>query len=275
MHPLRLAEVCPLDPDSAPLARAALARRTAGRHMVVGGYPDAWTGTDPATVLAGLVEAHVMRDASDFFRIRESDAFRTVLRLAAGQAGNLVNVSEWASVAGVSRGAVTSWIDILEQSGVAFLARPFAGGRRAEITGRPKVYTCDSGIRNAIVRCMDPIESRADKGQAFENWVAGQLGAQLSDLAPGDELRFWRSKAGAEVDFVLQRGGATIGIETKATAMRSPALGRSARSFIEAYEPELFVVINLALESEERIGRTVVRWAGPEALLDMAAATSA
>ena len=36
----------------------------------VGGYPEAWLADDPSHVLARLVEAFVMRDASDLFRIQ-------------------------------------------------------------------------------------------------------------------------------------------------------------------------------------------------------------
>ncbi len=40
-------------------------------------------------------------DASDRFRIRCPAALRTLLELAASQIGNLCNLAEWASVAGI------------------------------------------------------------------------------------------------------------------------------------------------------------------------------
>jgi hypothetical protein len=148
------------------------------------------------------------------------------------------------------------------------VVRPFVGGRRAELTHRPKVYLADSGLRNAIVRQFDPVETRADRGALFELWVAGELAKRLSPLSPTDVLRFWRSRSGAEVDFVVERPVGLHAFEAKATALRRPELSRSARSFIEAYQPRRFVVVNFSLAATERLGETDVWWVPPEAFAD-------
>ena len=83
-----------------------------------------------------------------------------------------------------------------------------------------------------------------------------------------DQLRFWRSKSGAEVDFVLQRPDGLLGIEVKATPLRAPKLTRGARSFIDAYAPRRLYVMNLGFVGEERIGETRVRWVGVEVMAD-------
>jgi predicted AAA+ superfamily ATPase len=77
-------------------------------HLVVGGYPAVWLSQTPEVLLADLLEAVVLRDASDLFRIGRPDAFRQLLHLLAGQSGQLVNLSEWASVLGINRDTVAS-----------------------------------------------------------------------------------------------------------------------------------------------------------------------
>jgi Holliday junction resolvase-like predicted endonuclease len=69
-----------------------------------------------------------------------------------------------------------------------------------------------------------------------------------------DEVRFWRSKNGAEVDFVVCRQDRMVAVEVKATALRRPQLSRAARSFLHAYRPSCFGVVNssLAMETEEQ-----------------------
>ena len=62
-------------------------------------------------------------------------------------------------------------------------------------------------------------------------------------LNPSDKLSYWRSKSKAEVDFVLEKAGALIGLEVKAQALTRPALSRSARSFIEAYGPDTVLTV--------------------------------
>ncbi len=268
LHPLSLAEVAGPVADAPSAVRAMRVRRLALRHAVVGGYPEAWLADEPGLVLRGLVEAFVLRDATDLFRVQHLDAFRRLLHLVAGQAGSLVNISEWASVCEVSRQTVASYVDILGETGVLLRVPPFVGGRRAELTGRVKVYFADAGLRNAILRRLDPFELRDDRGPCLETWVAGELVRQLSDLLPGEALRYWRSRSGAEVDFVVDGPDGLFAWEVKAAALKTPRLSRSARSFIDAYAPRQFTVLNTALYADQLMGNTQVRWRPPEALAD-------
>ncbi len=49
------------------------------------------------------------RPVSDRFRIERPDAFRGLLRLAAGQIGDVVDYSEWARVLGIAKSATTEY----------------------------------------------------------------------------------------------------------------------------------------------------------------------
>jgi uncharacterized protein len=264
LHPISLAEFAADEAEQPPLLAGRARRRTALRQAVHGSYPEVWFSADPHRVLAQLVEAFVVRDASDLFKIHHLGAFRTLLGLLAGQVGNLVNTSEWANICDISRGTVASYLDILQESHVAHMVRPFAGGKRAELTSRPKLYLCDNGIRNVLARQLTPFDERIDRGILLENWVGAELRKHLDPLHPMDELRYWRTSGGAEVDFVLTRPDGIVGIEVKATALKSPRLTRSSRSFIEAYAPVRFVVINLGYEGTERLDDTTISWVGPE-----------
>jgi len=96
-----------------------------------------------------------------------------------------------------------------------------------------------------------------DAGAVVENWVFGELMKALPWPAP---IRYWRSLSGAEVDFVVDTPGALLGIEVKTGAMRTPALSRSSRSFIKAYSPPQFWVVNRSLDTTREDGGTVIRW---------------
>jgi len=117
------------------------------RHQVLGGYPMVVTGTEPRRELAGLVEAFVVRDVSDRFKLRNPKAMRTILELAASQIGNLCNFSEWASIAGVHGTTVSEYCRLLEETHILRLLRPFVGGKRAEITSAPKVFFVEGVLR--------------------------------------------------------------------------------------------------------------------------------
>ncbi len=254
--PFSLEEAATVVEGPPRLAEHALAEQVRSR-MLTGSYPPVLLSPEPQRTLAELVEAFVVRDVSDRFRVRHVAAFQKVLELAASQVGNLVNFSEWAALAGVSNDTVAEYCRLLEETHVLRLVRPFVGGKRAEITSAPKVFFLDNGIRNQLFGGFSAAEGRADRGALFENLVYSELAKLTNPLLHG--LGYWRSKSGAEVDFVVSHRSRLMAVEAKVGAARD-RLSRSARSFIDAYEPERFVVASQTSRPDEEEGPTRVQF---------------
>jgi predicted AAA+ superfamily ATPase len=234
------------------------------RHAVVGGYPAVWLSETPEVLLADLLEAVVLRDASDLFRITRPDAFRQLLRLIAGRVGQLVNLSEWASVLGIGRDTVASYLEILEASHITLTLTPFAGGKRIELTSRPKVFLLDNGLRNRLIHDFRPLDEREDAaGPLLESWVATELWKILPD---GATLHFWQSASRAEVDFVIVRGDRIVAVEVKAGRLGRPLLSKSVHSFLAAYQPATTLIVNTGLSHRQPAGTAAageVEWLLP------------
>jgi uncharacterized protein len=98
--PLGMAELLPK--DVAETVRIMEGQSIREKLMLWGGYPEAVLSKEPQDVLGRLVEAFVLRDASDLYMIKNPQAFRKLLELSAGQVGNLTNYSHFAEVLGVS-----------------------------------------------------------------------------------------------------------------------------------------------------------------------------
>jgi len=259
LFPLSLGEISASWRALSPAGLAARRREALQRQLVHGGFPAVWLSEEPAQVLTQLLDALVIRDASDLYRIERPDAFRRLLELAAGQVGSLTNNSEWASLLGLNQGTVGSYLSILEDSHVIHRLPAFSGGKRREVTSRPKIFFIDNGLRNAVRGGFHEPGSRTDVGQLYENWLFSQLHTSLRPLGPV-RLHFWRSASKAEVDFVLASADGVTGWEVKSAALRGARLSRSSRSFIEAYRPAVFTVLNAGHRGEEVIAGTLVRW---------------
>jgi len=255
--PLSLAEVSHDLESLSGLARSRASEERLERHLIYGGYPEVWLGDHPEILLTDLVEAIILRDASDLFRIGRPDAFRRMLRLAANQTGNLVNLSEWASILGVARDTVASYLEILEAGHVVAMLPPYAGGRRSELTRTPKIFFVDNGIRNHLVQSFRSPAQRVDSGRTVENWVFGEL---RKTLPLGLDIHFWRSTSKAEVDFVVETVSSVVGFEVKAGTPGRPSIGRSSRSFIQAYQPTHFFIVSTRRFDRQQIGTTEVSW---------------
>lgn len=247
-----------------PVAVRHICEQIAAHQLVLGSYPAVYLAEEPAEkvmLLSDLVEALILRDASDLFKIKRVDAFRKLLALLAGQIGNLVNFSELASICNVDVGTINAYIEILEESHIVKRAYPFAGGKRREITGAPKLFFIDNGIRNQLLNNFSrELELRTDRGQLLENWVFTEI---YKVLPLQSSLRFWRSKASAEVDFVIEHAGDIYSLEVKFSSFKQARLNRSARSFIEAYTPVKFAVVNMGLEQGVKIDGVDVSFITP------------
>lgn len=264
LYPFSLAEVVAFEvPDPSPTAALLAATRGFERQMLYGCYPEVYLHDREERRLYDLVEAFVMRDASDLFRLKKPGAMRKLLHLMAGQVGNLVRMSEWAALCQVSAPTIAEYAGILEETHITRLLPVFHGGRRTELTAMPKVYFIDNGLRNLLVGDFSPVAMRADRGALFENWVFCELTKTLLHV---DELHYWRTRSGAEVDFVIHRPGLPpVGIEAKLHG-QSPKLSRGARSFLDAYAPSQLITVTADSEGEATISTTRCIWCRPHEL---------
>jgi predicted AAA+ superfamily ATPase len=259
--PLSLEEAAALVPPGlVPAIREARLRELWERIVVTGGYPEPWFDADPETTLHHLVEAFVLKDTSDLHQIERPAVFRKLLELAAADIGNLVNLTDWAGLAQASRNTVGRYLEIAEEAHVLRLVPPFAGGKRGEITGTPKVFFLDNGLRNAVFGGFKASSGRADCGALWENAVFNEIAKRVELL---DEILFWRSKSGAEVDFVVRRGNRMVAIEVKAAALSRPTVSRGTHSFLEAYRPASLGVVNASLRLDTVEDGVPVRFVRP------------
>lgn len=261
LFPFSLQEVAALVPTGlAPAIRDLRLRDLWEKLVVTGGYPEPWFDPEPATALHHLVEAFVLKDTSDLHQIERPAVFRKLLELAAADVGNLVNLTEWAGLAQASRNTVGRYLEIAEEAHVLRLVPPFAGGKRSEVTGTPKVFFVDNGLRNAVFGGFNASRERPDRGALWENAVFNELAKRLELL---DEIRFWRSKSGAEVDFVVRREERMVAIEVKAAEITRPTVSRGTHSFLEAYRPACLGVVNASLRLDTVEKGVTVRFVRP------------
>jgi len=258
--PFGLDEIEPVE-GRAPMAAEQARRARVEAMAIYGGYPRVALGEAPAETLAGLVEAFVLRDASDRFRIQHVAAFRRVVELAARQIGNLVVVSEWAAIAGVSAATVNDYLQILEDTHAVRLLKPFLGGQRAEVTSARKAYFVDNGVRNQVFGGFSGLADRADAGALLENPVFSEIWQSVNPIL--DTASYWRTRSGAEMDFVVTHQGRLLAIEVKLGDARG-RVTRSARSFVDAYQPDALLVANSERAPGTSLGATRVRFVRPE-----------
>jgi len=94
-----------------------------------------------------------------------------------------------------------------------------------------------------------------DLGKVLEGIVATCVS---SEFPSSMKLNYWRSKAGAEVDFILSDGKPIASIEVKAGGLKEIRVSRGYRSFLLKYKPEKSILLNDMLWAEKEISGCVV-----------------
>ena len=144
----------------------------------------------------------------------------------------------------VSSTTIRNHLDCLEQTFVIAKVSPFVGNKRTEITSNPIYYFIDNGFRNIALRNFTNLSSRSDAGLLVEGFIFQEIHKFRAQHYLDFDIHFWRTKSGAEVDFVLFKNrDQFIPIEVKFQSFKKPTVTRSFHSFIEAYKPTRGIII--------------------------------
>lgn len=209
-----------------------------------GSYPQVYLAEQKQVFLQALFNNYIQKDIIEFLQIGKPDVIQRLIGLLAHSSGQLLNFQQLAADCMVNVETIRHYIDILDQTYVVKLIKPYVGNKRTELTSNPVCYFLDNGFRNQALNNFSPIENRTDNGLLVENMVYQELYKYQIQERKNWQIYYWRTKAGAEVDFILKTNFDTvIPIEVKYQNTRRLNLTRSYRSFIDAYQPKNGFVI--------------------------------
>lgn len=205
-------------------------------YLIYGGYPRvaiSKTDEEKKTVLKNIYSTYFLREIKDVLGLTTDFSLSKLIKALSLQLGGLISYNSLSEVSGFDYKELLTHLNILEKTFICKRVPPFFTNKRTEIIKVPKVYFFDSGFRNTIIDDFRAYELRQDTGQLNENFIFAQL------TYAGKEVKFWRSKAKAEVDFILDKGG-LIAIESKSGG-RSET--KSLKSFKEKYRPNKTIIL--------------------------------
>ncbi|MDP3980272.1 MAG: DUF4143 domain-containing protein, partial [Chlamydiota bacterium] len=148
--------------------------------------------------------------------VRNLPGFARFLPVAALFHAQVINVEALGRDCGVARSTVEGYLQILEDTLVAFQIPAYENKLRVRQRAHPKLYWCDSGIVRSAKRQLEGLAIE-EKGALFEGFIAQLLKAYRElGLLKCDQISYWSAgKNSVEVDFVIQRGKELIAIEAK------------------------------------------------------------
>jgi predicted AAA+ superfamily ATPase len=186
-----------------------------------------WSGAFPAVFdrriappewFSAYVATYVERDVRQILGVMDLQAFQSFVRLCAGRAGQLVNLASLASDCGVTHNTARAWLSVLEASYVVVRVPPWHANLGKRLIKTPKLYFVDSGLLCSLlgIRKAGQLAEHPLRGAIFENWVVTEILKSRTHRGLPADLHFFRSRAGLEVDVVVESGMTLLAAEIKA-----------------------------------------------------------
>lgn len=215
------------------------------RHrFLFGGLPSFFAAKQlPEKYFQEWIDAYWAKDIQDIFSVGKRSAFQKFTELLLANSGGLFEATRYTAPCEVSRPTIANYLNVLEETFVVHVIRPFSTHKPTEIVMAPKVYGFDTGF---VCHAKGRSELRAeDLGFMWEHCILNEMHGQLQTRS----INYWRDKSGHEIDFVLRnkKDNSTTAIECKFLTQQDDsalaAIGKNFEVFRSHYpQGENFVV---------------------------------
>ncbi len=202
--------------------------------LLNGGYPEVIARPRQRGLwFASYVQTYIERDVRSISQIHDLSKFRRFLALLATRHGQMLNKTELAAPLGMSVPGITSWIDILQATGLILLVQPYFENLGKRLIKTSKMYFVDSGLVCHLlgIESDSQLARSPFLGPVFEGFVASEIIKAQINSGRRKELYYFRDQQGLEVDFLasLGKSGMTL-IEAKATRTPTTEMAKSMQS---------------------------------------------
>jgi predicted AAA+ superfamily ATPase len=209
------------------------------RALCRGGFPSAMGMEDEVARgmwFGGYVQTYLERDWRQLSNVGSLGDFQTLMRLAAGRTGRLLNESDLARDAGISQPTChrhMQWLEVgcLISRLEAFHANAASGMRKAR-----KLMWQDGGLAAwlAGIRSAEDVANRADVGFWLEQAVFQTLQVWRGMDSVLRRISHWREGGKRDVDFVLESPEGLVALEVKNSKSVTPSDCVGLRAFRDA-----------------------------------------
>ena len=200
-----------------------------------GGYPEPFTHPERDTALwhASYVQTYLERDVRSLRQVGDLAGFQSFLTVLAARSGQLLNLTDVARDIGVAVNTIKAWLSVLEATYQVIVLRPYFANVGKRLVKTPKVYFTDvgtlchlAGLRDATHAASGPLG-----GAIMETAVLSEIVKTAVHRGLTPRVFFWRTRAGTEVDIVVESTGKLVPVEVKLSATPRPGIAASIRTF--------------------------------------------
>ena len=172
---------------------------------------------------------YIQKDLNIMINILDLELFTTFIRILAANVSQPLNLSAVSRDIGLSVTTLSRWISVLEQSYIIFLLRPYYKNLGKRLIKSPKIYFYDTGLLAWLtnITTREQYENGILYGAMFENYVISEVLKRRYHSNLMQNLFYFRSSNGEEIDMVIEEGLQARYYEIKASFTYKPEFHRA------------------------------------------------
>ncbi len=153
--------------------------------------------------------------------------------------GQIWNAAPFATSLGLSQPTVRKYLDILTGLFMVRQIQPWYANIKKRQVKAPKIYIRDTGILNSLlgIKTEADVPRHPSCGASWEGFVIEEI---IHAVEP-DDVYYWATHQGAEIDLILFKGGKMYGVEIK--RQDAPTMTPSMRIALDDLKLERIAVI--------------------------------
>ena len=227
MHPLVWKEIKDRNPDLDSI-------------FATGMLPKVFLARSYQSQLRNYVRGYLDNEIAAEGERRDLGAFSNFLTFAASENTELMNFSNVSRDIGMSADTIKEWYQILVDTFIGYYLRPYRKGSKRTPVNTSKFYFFDVGVARVAARMPVPSETMTEYGKMFENYIFMELKAYIDYNMTDDELYFWRTREGYEVDFVIEN---KVAIEVKTARNITNKEIKGLRAFMDENAVKDYIIV--------------------------------
>lgn len=215
-------------------------------HALLNGLiPPHYKAKNAERKLSAYVDVYLKEEIKEESLVRNLDAFQRFLEVAALTDGEMINYNNIAQDCGVSASTVASYFEILQDTLIGYIIPAYRKTMKRRLVQAPRFYYFDVGVANYLLHRKQLVRGTTDYGHAFEHFVIQEIKAYIGYNHINEELTYWRTYTGIEVDAII--GEARIAIEIKSAEEVLPRHLKGLKAFAEEYPNSRRIIVSLDL----------------------------
>jgi len=197
-----------------PLVSAEIPDFDIYKAVRYGTLPRHYLISDPWKRLGAYISVYLNEEIREEALSRQLKTFSRFMEIAAFSNGEIVVYKNIAQDCGIDYRTVKDYFEILVDTLVGYLIPSFTNTQKRRSIQAPKFYYFDVGIANYLRNRRNVQPGSIDFGHAFEHFIIQELIAYLGYYQKMEQLSYWRTSSGYEVDAIIGNGNIAIEIKS-------------------------------------------------------------